>query len=236
VPKAFLAYGTVARESLLSQGVLAEKIFIAQNTIQSDDSINPLNPDSVDLAKMRLDLGIGQKKVILYAGAFEKRKKIDFLIELFEFLNRDDILMIILGDGPDDSRIRRLIKRKNLEKKILLPGRIIEGRAQYFYMADLYVIPSQWGFVNLPLSYGLPVVVNKNITEYELISDGKNGFLCDDDDLNSYACHVNQLLDNPEFARQMGKEGYQTFNEEANFDKMLKGIEHAIQFVLSSDG
>lgn len=232
-PKAFLAYGTVAKDSLISQGVSAEKIFIAKNTIQSDNLFVPGQPEHNDLKNLRNELGIGDCKVMLYAGAIEKRKNIEFLVELFERLNRDDAIMIILGDGPDETRIKNLINSKGLEQKIFMPGRIIKDRTKYFLLANLYIIPSQWGFVNLPLSYGLPVVVNRKITEGELIVDGKNGFICDENDYDSFAVSINKLLDNLEFANQMGLNGYTTFKVEANIDKMIEGIEDSIKYVLN---
>ena len=155
------------------------------------------------------------------------------MIKLLEHLNRDDVVLIVLGDGPDISRMKKMIVNKGLEKKIILPGRVIEDRAKYFFLANLYIIPSQFGFVNLPLSYGLPVIVNSKITEGELIVNGKNGYICEDDDLDSFVSNVTKVLNDPEHAKQIGLNGYITFKEEASIDKMLDGMKSSINYVSS---
>ena len=65
---AFLAYGTKAKKYLLSLGVDKEKIFIAYNTVDIDFFQEQSDIWRKQKAKIKKELGIKDKKVILFIG------------------------------------------------------------------------------------------------------------------------------------------------------------------------
>lgn len=82
---------------------------------------------------------------IIFAGRLIKLKNIDFLITVFsQILNDQSNLQLeIIGQGPERKNLERLINQLNLEKKIILKGRmpyqrLIEEINQCF----LVIIPS----------------------------------------------------------------------------------------------
>lgn len=230
---ACLAYGETARNYFVNVGVAEEKIFVAQNTIcieEIEKEKNTVKKEELDDIKQRLKLY--NKKVILYAGALEKRKKIDFLLRVFKSLQRDDVALLILGDGPDMSRLKKISAELGLSNKVYFLGRRVKDRAPFFMIADLYVIPSEYGFVNIALAYGKPVVVNKFIAEAELVQDGINGYICEPNDIKCYNEKILRLLDDPSLRKSFGQKGLEIIKEKANMDYMINRIVQAVNYCI----
>lgn len=229
---ACLGYGEIARDYFLSIGVPVEKIYVAQNTIDIQEGIIDIEKIKESVEAIRQKFRLNGKKVLLYAGSLEKRKKIDFLLKILHSLSRDDIVLMILGDGPDEARLRELSQKQGIESKVYFMGRKIEDRAPYFYLANVYVIPSMYGFVNVALMYKKPVVVNRYITEIELVENGVNGFVCEEGDIEGFTSAILKLIDNTILATKFGKKGWEIITKKANIEKMTEEIESAVKKTL----
>ncbi|MBN1766757.1 MAG: glycosyltransferase family 1 protein [Sedimentisphaerales bacterium] len=226
-----LAYGSQARDYFEKMGVSPQRIFLAQNTVSGLDlSQGPVSADQI--RELKTSLGLQDKKILLYAGALEKRKKIDFLLKVMQVLPRKDTFLIILGDGCDETRLRKLVQKMELQDQVWFAGRKYEDRASYFHMADVYVIPSKFGFVNLPMMYAKPVVVNRFIAESELVKHGVNGFKCDDEDLYDYVTSINSILDDEQLALRLGANSKRLITQQADLKQMIRGIVLAVYTVL----
>ncbi|WP_462405924.1 glycosyltransferase [Gracilibacillus sp. Marseille-QA3620] len=96
----------------------------------------------------RKDLGIGKDKVVLvFCGYLSKRKNVSFLFDAFEKLDRDDIGLMILGDGQEYDSLKERAKKDN---RILMIGRV-DNAFDYLKCGD-YIISAS-------LSEGLPLAV-----------------------------------------------------------------------------
>ncbi|RDU65474.1 glycosyltransferase [Helicobacter sp. MIT 14-3879] len=94
------------------------------------------------------------KKIIFSLGRFAKNKGFEYLIQSAEFLS-DDYLIFIGGGGsePLKKNFLDLIKRKNLENKVFLIGKIERANlAEYYKNCHIFILPS------LQESYGIVLV------------------------------------------------------------------------------
>jgi len=224
-----LGYGDIAEKYFLSIGVLREKIYIAQNTMAiQEDTINSEEMHKL-VEDIKLNFALNGKKVLLYAGSLEKRKKIDFLLKILKAFHRKDIVLFILGDGPDEDRLKKLSKNLQIDDRVYFMGRRIEDRAVYFQLADVYVVPSMYGFINIALLYKKPVVVNQYIAEIELVKHGVNGFICEDENVDAFLNAILKLIDDPSMAKSFGVRGWEMIKEKADFGKMIEGIVYAVK-------
>lgn len=78
---------------------------------------------------LRADMPILPRQVarnrprILAVGRFEKQKRLSLLIRAFgELRKTTDAELVILGDGPDRSRLERLVRQLGLEGSVRMPG------------------------------------------------------------------------------------------------------------------
>lgn len=139
-------------------------------------------PKSRQLAK---ELGLGDGPVIMTLGRMspeERYKGFDQVLEVMPRLLKTfpSLKYIVAGDGADRTRLERKARDLGVEHATIFTGRLEERRkADYFRLADAYVMPSSgegFGFVVLEaLACGIPVVVSKTDGTYEAILEGELG-------------------------------------------------------------
>ncbi len=145
------------------------------------------------------------KKVIFYLGYLNERKGVNYLIDAFNKLNKNDILLVLIGSGNDENELKILAKNN---KNIIFLG-YLDGvdRANYYSIADIFIMPSLydvWGHViTEALYYGVPVICTENTGAKELIEDGKTGFIVPIKDSDAIANKINTLLENPKLLEDM---------------------------------
>jgi glycosyltransferase involved in cell wall biosynthesis len=87
---------------------------------------NGADPDMFDPhsdgKSFRAEHDLGEKFVVLYAGAHGLSNDLDVVLEAAEYLkNNDDIRIILLGSGKEKSRLQALSRKKGLVNVLFLP-------------------------------------------------------------------------------------------------------------------
>lgn len=151
------------------------------------------------------------KKIILYAGRLAKEKNIEFIIYSLEKLlkRRDDIILLIVGEGEERKNLESLVKNLKLNDKIIFMGWYPREELVFFYkIAEIFVFASTTetqGLVTLEAMAGeCAVVAIKAHGSISLVDDGKEGFLVKEDH-NEFSNKVEMLLDNPSLLKTMQK-------------------------------
>jgi glycosyltransferase involved in cell wall biosynthesis len=102
------------KEYMLGKGVPENKItYIPYGT-----DVDMFNPD-VDGSSVRMNLGLENKFVVLYAGALGQANDIDTILRAAERLNHElQIRFVIFGDGKERARLESELTRMNLTNVI----------------------------------------------------------------------------------------------------------------------
>jgi phosphatidyl-myo-inositol dimannoside synthase len=151
--------------------------------------------------------GLKGKRVIMTLGrmaANEQAKGFDQVIELMPRLrlHRPDLVYMCAGDGDDRPRLEAKARNLGCAKVVLFTGRIPEERkADYFRLADAYVMASRWeGFgivVIEALACGVPVVGSTADATQEALLYGELGPAVDPDDPDALMAAILEALDRP---------------------------------------
>lgn len=118
------------------------------------------------------------RPVIVSVGRMCEVKGFDFLIKAFLLLRKrmPDVVLVLVGDGPDMPQLQKLAKDGNADENILFTG-MQKNPLPYVKNSTLYVLPSRTeGFPNAlveAMACGTPVVCTN-------CSSGPNEILHDD--------------------------------------------------------
>jgi glycosyltransferase involved in cell wall biosynthesis len=173
------------------------------------------------------------RRVIIYCGHMESRKGVRVLIEaaieLLLHRKRQDACFLLCGNKETES----------LEYEKLYDGMGIETLIKFGgYRADLAkiypscfcgVIPSS-GWDSFPrtsleiASAGLPIIGSRLGGLPEAILDGKTGLLFEPGNAFQLADKIEFLLDNPQVARTLGRQGQERCANELTMQKQFEGL------------
>jgi glycosyltransferase involved in cell wall biosynthesis len=142
---------------------------------------------------------------------------------------RDDFLVFLVGSGPRQSYIRRLISQYGLEDKVIMTG-FRRDISRILGHSDIFVLQSRWE--GLPVSIleamasGLPVVATRVGGIAELVLDGRTGYLVPSGDETALTDALTRLLDDPDLRGRMGEAGRQRFREHFEQKIMIDQMDH----------
>lgn len=143
-------------------------------------------PTSVDINKfefshagrerIRKELCIVDKKVIVSIGRYSYQKNHKFLIDLFDNISKtdDEWLLLLVGDGPLKGRVKKWIDKKGINDKVMMLGNRKDIR-DILSASDVMVITSH--FEGMPIvaieaqANGLPCLLSGNITKETKVND-----------------------------------------------------------------
>ncbi len=149
--------------------------------------------------KSRAQLGIPEGDIVLISiGRLIKRKALGDLLLALSRLDDRRYRLLIIGDGPEEARLRDLAKRLQLSQRIDFLGPIWgELKFQYLAASDIFVLPSVhegFGLVFLEAMHcGLPVIASSSGGQTDFLRDGETGFLVSVGDVDTLAKRISRL-------------------------------------------
>ncbi len=117
-------------------------------------------------------------------GRFANVKGFDLATEAAEILKNYglDFCWYFVGDGPERSRIEKMISEKSLDDRIIITG-MQKNPYPYMLNSDMYVQPSYEEASPMTISEVLklsrPVITTATVGGKKLVDDKKNGIVCD---------------------------------------------------------
>ena len=208
--KCCFAGGTHAREYFLKYGAKEENIADHRFTSLKKEMILLEPVSQSEKEKLRKELCLKNRKIVLTIGQFIERKGFDVLLEAWSDLD-DEYQLLIVGGGELKESYMRLIHEKKYENVHLLDFVPFKEIHQYYEAADLFVLPTRediWGLViNEAMAYGLPVIsTDRCVAGLELIEEGVNGAIVPVGDSISLHHQMKHYLDSSILCYQAGVE------------------------------
>jgi phosphatidyl-myo-inositol dimannoside synthase len=168
-------------------------------------------------------------------GDGDREKNVDQLIRAVGRLvdtGRPTTLTVI-GDGSLRPELQALARDLGLGDYVSFLGRASNEVLEDSYaQADVFVLPSSkegFGIVYLEAwQHDVPVICGALGAPHEIVSDGVDGFVADENSDVDLAAKIDSLLSDPERAREMGRRGrakvealYLNANAKANLAALL---------------
>ncbi len=172
-------------------------------------------------ANLRQSLQLSQKKIIVCVARLVHRKGQDKLIDAMPSIleSISNAHLLIVGQGPYQSKLVKRVKKLGLEESVTFVGRInYEKLPEYICVGDLFAMPSRSRFGGLEVeglgiayleasACGLPVIAGSSGGAPDAVVDGKSGVVVNGTDITAIAKTVIKFLRDPEGSRQMGQFG-----------------------------
>ena len=148
-----------------------EKLFLMNNPID----VELIRNSAAKYSQRRMN---GRHFVAV--GKLSRQKRFDRLVEMMPSMKQDDRL-IIIGSGPEEAALRRIIKEFNLTDRVEMLGQV-EHPWFFISRADALLLPSQWeGMPNVALealALGVPVIAYRSCGGlFEVADDVGEGML-----------------------------------------------------------
>lgn len=123
-----------------------------------------------------------------------------------------NIRLLIVGDGPQKSEYIDLVRDLDLENRVTFAGKVPNDQIpRYMNMMDIFVVPSfreSFGVAALEAqACGVPVIVNNVGGLPELVENQRNGIIVPNNEPETLAESIKQLIVNPELCKVMGQQG-----------------------------
>ncbi len=178
-------------------------------------------PDPRAREEFRARYRIGDAPLVLSVSRLVRRKGQDAIIGAAGRIRRrvPDVRVLIVGDGPDRSRLQSLIRRAGLAGCVTLTGAVAwSDLPGHYAAADVFVMPCRTrgfgldveglGLVFLEASAsGLPVIAGRSGGAPETVRPGRTGLVVDGRDVPGVADAVTELLTDRARATLMGLAG-----------------------------
>lgn len=138
---------------------------------------------------------------LVFAGRLMSWKGVEALLYVVVKLKNDwpDIIFEILGDGPEEKKLKDLARELKIEERVNFHGRVSEKEShEIFARSTIFVLNTN--YEGLPHSVlnamrsGLPVITTSIGGNVEVVKDGENGLLVPYDDQAAWLAALNRLL------------------------------------------
>ena len=194
-------YGNYAKRLMESKGINRNKLHVIYNSLDYELQLK--------VRKAQKPSSIFQKHfknvypTIMFTGRLTPVKKIDLLIRAHEILSKKGIGLnvLILGDGPERTKLENEVKSIGLEKNYWFYGECYdEGKiGELYFNSDVCVSPGNVGLTAIhSMSYGCPVITHDNFTrqmpEFEAIETNKTGYFFKENDAEDLSTCIFDFL------------------------------------------
>jgi glycosyltransferase involved in cell wall biosynthesis len=191
-------------------------------TIHVDPTANPI-PQEIPL--------------LLFSGRLIERKGVDFLLRAMPaILSRQKVRLVITGDGHCRPEWESLARSLGLGGAVAFAGFVSNAElSSLFRSCSIYVHPAIYdskgdtegqGVVLVEaLSNRRPVVASAVGGIVDVIKDGQTGILVPEKNPDAIAKAVLRLIEDPDYARQLGDQGYAHARNYFDWDRIMDQYE-----------
>lgn len=162
--------------------------------------------------------------IIMMASRLEKEKNIVLAIEVMRDLvrNHPKIGLVIVGNGREKNKLKRLVAKYNLDKNVIFEG-WQNDLISYYKTSNVFLVTSLYEGYGLTiieaLACGCPVVSSDVGIANEMIKDGENGFVCPVNDKNCFTRRILEIMEIPSLKERLGINSKMLISEKLTMTK-----------------
>jgi glycosyltransferase involved in cell wall biosynthesis len=221
------------RDFYVSRGLPVEKFVIIPNGVE------PPRGESLPRERLLESLKLpSHVRLIGAVGRLWPQKRIKDLIWATDLLHviRDDVHLLVIGDGPDRDRLRRYARLCHIQTHVHFLGHRSDVAALLPHFDLLWLASGYEGLPNAvmeAMAAGVPVVATDIPGNRDLVVPGQTGYLVRVGDRAALAQKANKILEDPELRQRLGEAGRQRILSEFSVERMIDRYAALYREVLS---
>lgn len=217
-------------------GIPEEKITVIPAGIDIN-CFNPNNNGKLWRKKLNID---DDMKVVLCMAVLSPLKGIHYLIEAFRKISDQykDATIIIAGSGNkrEERRLRKLVASLDIEDRVIFTGWVNSDDVPYLHAAaDIFVHPSLLEGTPLvileAMATGKPVIATEIAGVPDMITDGVDGFLVEERNVEQIAKKLS-VLEDEILCKKIGQNARKKAEEKFSWDMIAEQILDVYEGVL----
>ncbi len=179
--------------------------------------------------QIRERYGLAGKRVVIHVGRISYEKEIDMVVRAMRDV---DAVLLVVGKGPAAEDIRKLVGELGMEEKVIFTGFVPDEDLPAFYnAADIAVSASKFETQGLSIleamASGRTVACRNGRAFTEIVRDGENGYLFDDEKGCTEA--ILKALDAPPEVREASYRTAIENSRERSIERYIRAYELAIE-------
>ncbi|OJF91530.1 glycosyltransferase family 4 protein [Alkalibacterium sp. 20] len=202
-------------------------------------------PTGIDLERVKIQLGNTEKeglrskvgipsndRVLIYVGRLAKEKNLEEILLFFSQLNRQNITLLIVGDGPHRAALEERVMELGISNQVIFTGMICSQEvSSYYQLGDLFVSASNSETQGLTyieaLANGVPALCRKDPCLENVIVDGVNGW--EYQSFEQFREKLNTILDDEVLQERVSKNARDSMRYNYSSTEFAKKVEQIYQ-------
>lgn len=223
-----------SKEEAVRFGALEARIFKVTPAVDTAE----FRP-GLETGKLKKELGIEGKKVLLTVARLVKRKGVHLAIEALAELKKvfPELIYLVVGTGEEEGNLKKQAREKGLEKEVIFLGYAPQGDLPFYYnLCDIYLMPNTelkaednvegFGISFIEASScAKPVIGGISGGVKDAVVDAQTGLLIDPEDPGKLIEAISRLLKDEDYARELGRNGRLRAEEEFNWATRSRQLE-----------
>lgn len=229
-------YGNYARNLMIQNGFVAEKLHVIHNSLDYDKQLilrNEIVPSNV-----YKDYFDNNYPVICFIGRLTAVKKLDQILDALDILRKKGNLYncIFIGDGSERISLEKKVVEYGLDKYVWFYGACYDEKtnAELIFNADLCVAPGNIGLTAIhAMMFGCPCISHSDfpwqMPEFEAIQENITGSFFQKDNVKDLAeCIFKWFAEKNNQREEVRKACFKEIDENWNPYKQLDIIRSVI--------
>ena len=224
------------RDFYIQKGLPAEKMTVIPNAAVAAEP-----SPQITRRQLLAELGLpDDARLIGIVGRFWPQKRIKDAIWAADLLKvvRDDVHLLVIGDGPLRERLLKYRRQVEITDKVHFLGERSDVAALLPHLDVLWSTSGYEGQSNAvmeAMSAGVPVVGTDIAGTRDLIVEGETGYLVPVGDRAALARAAQRIIDNPDLAQRLGQAARRRMATEFSVEKMVESYARLYDEVLGGE-
>lgn len=235
--ESIICYGHASANELADLGFPKDRIFTANNTIDTRRIFDESEQLAAAANELRSEHGLSDKKVLLYIARMDPDKRFEDVLEAWPKLRELDeqLTLVLAGSGQLEDELRHKAKQIDPER-ILFIGKVPEGH-DYLWIraADVMIQCGMTGLaINQSMAFGVPTVIaDETGVDTEILEHDVTGWRYEKANLDSMVAMVDRVLKNDDERERITNRAIDRMQNEITIENMVVNIDACITDALA---